>query len=223
MGDSATAMRDPVFYRWHAFVDDVFQEHKNTLPQYTVQQVRNNTRIHRIIKNHDLLFLFVRTKANLCSQRYIQYIFRSLQLDFPGVEIADVKVMTDRQQNVLNTFWTKSDVDLSRGLDFTPRGAVLARFTHLNHADFTYKIVVNNRNNGILNGTVRIFIGPKEDERGLPFTFRQQKNFMIEMDKFTTIRTLLYIVNFIFIMILSASNRIYYSLNSRYRFLKIFC
>lgn len=40
MGDSATAMRDPIFYRWHAFVDDVFQEHKNTLPQYTVQQVK---------------------------------------------------------------------------------------------------------------------------------------------------------------------------------------
>lgn len=122
------------------------------------------------------------------------------------MEIADVKVMTDQQQNVLNTFWTKSDVDLSRGLDFTPRGAVLARFTHLNHADFTYKIVVNNRNKGTLNGTVRIFIGPKEDERGLPFTFRQQKTFMIEMDKFTTMRTLLYIVNYIFILILSASN-----------------
>lgn len=41
MGDSATAMRDPIFYRWHAFVDDIFQEHKNTLPQYTVQQVQS--------------------------------------------------------------------------------------------------------------------------------------------------------------------------------------
>lgn len=40
MGDSATAMRDPVFYRWHAFVDDVFQEHKGTLPRYTAPQVK---------------------------------------------------------------------------------------------------------------------------------------------------------------------------------------
>ena len=39
MGDTATAMRDPVFYRWHAFIDDIFQEHKNTLPRYTIQQV----------------------------------------------------------------------------------------------------------------------------------------------------------------------------------------
>lgn len=39
MGDSATAMRDPVFYRWHAFIDDVFQEFKQTLPTYTGPQV----------------------------------------------------------------------------------------------------------------------------------------------------------------------------------------
>jgi hypothetical protein len=39
MGDTATAMRDPVFYRWHAFIDDLFTEHKNTLPRYTTQQV----------------------------------------------------------------------------------------------------------------------------------------------------------------------------------------
>ena len=39
MGDSATAMRDPVFYRWHAFVDDIFQEYKNLLPRYQVNQV----------------------------------------------------------------------------------------------------------------------------------------------------------------------------------------
>ncbi|XP_017755476.1 PREDICTED: phenoloxidase 2-like [Eufriesea mexicana] len=148
MGDSATAMRDPVFYRWHAFVDDIFQEHKNTLPPYTVEQ-----------------------------------------LDFPGIEITKVNLTTNQQRNVINTFWTKSDVDLSRGLDFTPRGAVLARFTHLNHAEFSYNIVVNNRNNTTKTGTIRIFIGPKQDERELPFNYRQQKNMMIEMDKFpVTIR-----------------------------------
>ncbi|KAE8573029.1 Putative prophenoloxidase [Halyomorpha halys] len=42
MGDPATAMRDPIFYRWHAFIDDIFAEHKNTLPRYTTQQVENN-------------------------------------------------------------------------------------------------------------------------------------------------------------------------------------
>lgn len=39
MGEPATAMRDPVFYRFHAFTDDVFLEHKNTLPEYNLRQV----------------------------------------------------------------------------------------------------------------------------------------------------------------------------------------
>lgn len=39
MGDSATAMRDPIFYRWHAYIDDLFQEHKRRLPPYTDQEL----------------------------------------------------------------------------------------------------------------------------------------------------------------------------------------
>jgi len=39
MGDSATAMRDPIFYRWHAYIDDISQEFKATIPSYTVQNV----------------------------------------------------------------------------------------------------------------------------------------------------------------------------------------
>ncbi|KPJ13412.1 Phenoloxidase subunit 1 [Papilio machaon] len=34
MGDSATAMRDPIFYRWHAYVDDLFTMYKTKLPPY---------------------------------------------------------------------------------------------------------------------------------------------------------------------------------------------
>lgn len=39
IGDPATSMRDPVFYRLHSFVDDIFQEHKSTLPRYDVNRV----------------------------------------------------------------------------------------------------------------------------------------------------------------------------------------
>lgn len=42
IGDFTTAMRDPIFYRWHSFVDDVFQQFKGTLPRYTVDQVCDN-------------------------------------------------------------------------------------------------------------------------------------------------------------------------------------
>lgn len=104
------------------------------------------------------------------------------------MEITNISVQTPNQPpNLLTTFWTKSDVDLSRGLDFTPRGPVLARFTHLNHADYKYKIIANNRSNAPRRGTVRIFISPRKDERELPYVFRDQKELMVEMDKFTVL------------------------------------
>jgi len=39
MGASETAMRDPVFYRWHSVIDNLFKDFKNTLPPYTAQQL----------------------------------------------------------------------------------------------------------------------------------------------------------------------------------------
>ena len=48
--------------------------------------------------------------------------------------------------------------------------------------------MATNRTNTPKLGTVRIFIAPKLDERGLPFPFRAQKDLMIEMDKFTVTR-----------------------------------
>lgn len=32
-------MRDPVFYRIHAYIDDIFQQHKSKLTPYTPQQL----------------------------------------------------------------------------------------------------------------------------------------------------------------------------------------
>lgn len=34
MADSAVAMRDPTFYRWHSYIDDLFQLYKYNLPPY---------------------------------------------------------------------------------------------------------------------------------------------------------------------------------------------
>lgn len=39
MGDSTTAMRDPIFYRWHAYVDDLFNMHKVKLTPYSQNTV----------------------------------------------------------------------------------------------------------------------------------------------------------------------------------------
>ncbi|XP_049317717.1 phenoloxidase 2-like [Bactrocera dorsalis] len=144
MGDSATAMRDPVFYRWHAYIDDIFQEHKIRLPPYTLPE-----------------------------------------LDYDGVTVTGIQVSPEGgQANVLQTFWQQSDVDLSRGMDFVPRGNVFARFTHLQHTPFTYTINVNNDSGAQRFGTVRIFLGPKRDERRQGMLFKDQRLLMIELDKF---------------------------------------
>ncbi|CAH1101426.1 unnamed protein product [Psylliodes chrysocephalus] len=142
MGDSATAMRDPIFYRWHAYIDDMFQQHKSGLPRYS-----------------------------------------EAQLNYPGVTVEGIAVESGQSRNTFNTFWQQSDIDLSRGMDFQPRGSVLARFTHLNHQAFNYRVTVNNTG-AARQGTCRIFMAPKFDERGNPWLFRDQKLMMVELDRF---------------------------------------
>lgn len=144
MGDSATAMRDPVFYRWHSYVDDLFNMHKARLTPYT-----------------------------------------SDTLDFPGVRASSISVSGAAGRNIFGTFWEQSAVDLSRGLDFTPRGAVLARFTHLQHEPFVYNIECTNSSGRAQMATVRIFMAPRDDENGRPLDYEDQRRMMIELDKFT--------------------------------------
>ena len=40
MGDTTTAIRDPVFFRWHKFIDDTFVLHKETLAPYEEDDLR---------------------------------------------------------------------------------------------------------------------------------------------------------------------------------------
>ncbi|KAL5276325.1 PPO1 family protein [Megaselia abdita] len=39
MGDVATAMRDPIFYRWHCNIDNIFKKHKALMRQYNQQEL----------------------------------------------------------------------------------------------------------------------------------------------------------------------------------------
>jgi tyrosinase len=67
-----------------------------------------------------------------------------MQLEYQGVRVTSVEVVSDNSPpNTINTFWRQSDVDLSRGMDFAPRGTIFARFTHLQHAPFQYRLNVS--------------------------------------------------------------------------------
>nr|AAC34256.1 prophenoloxidase [Hyphantria cunea] len=147
IADEATTMRDPFFYRWHAYIDDTFQRHKES--------------------------------------PYVRPYTRS-ELENPGVRLTSIAIeSSNNQMNTLNTFWMSSDVDLSRGLDFSERRPVYARFTHLNHTPFRYVIKVNNTGSA-RRTTVRIFIAPKFDERNLTWALADQRKMFVEMDIFVT-------------------------------------
>lgn len=47
IADEATTMRDPFFYRWHAWVDDTFQRHKESA--YVRPYTRSEVNIHNFI------------------------------------------------------------------------------------------------------------------------------------------------------------------------------
>ncbi|XP_055623361.1 uncharacterized protein LOC129766790 [Toxorhynchites rutilus septentrionalis] len=147
VGDNTTAMRDPVFYRWHQHIDNIFERHKRRFKPYNKEE-----------------------------------------LSHPDVEIDSFSVQLNRagtKSNILLTFWQRSQVDLGTGLDFGPEGNVFATFTHIQHAPFTYRINVKNESSTNKRGTVRIFLGPKTDEKGNTIPFREQRLLMVEMDKFT--------------------------------------
>ncbi|XP_062544364.1 phenoloxidase 8-like [Armigeres subalbatus] len=146
MGDTSTAMRDPIFYRWHKYVDQIFRRHKNSLPPYTFTELVNQ-----------------------------------------GITLLSLETRLQRRgspPNLWLTFWQRSQVDLGTGLDFAPEGNLFVTFTHLQHAPFLYQIQVVNSDDRIRFGTVRIFLAPRNDEKGQPLTFDEQRLNVIELDNF---------------------------------------
>ncbi|XP_055605244.1 phenoloxidase 8-like [Uranotaenia lowii] len=150
MGDTTTACRDPIFFRWHTFVDDVFRRHKNRLVPYTASELSySNIQVAKVV---------AKVQSSPTSQ-----------------SAAD---------NTLLTFWQRSQVDLGTGLDFGPSGNVFATFTHLQNAPFVFQIQVLNGESSPRLGTVRIYLLPTVNEKGIALSFEDQRRFSLELDTF---------------------------------------
>lgn len=54
----------------------------------------------------------------------------------------------------------------------------------MQHVPYTMTIQVNNDSGAQRLGMVRIFMGPKFDERGAGWLYKDQRRMMIELDKF---------------------------------------
>nr|CBW54878.1 putative prophenoloxidase [Cancer pagurus] len=144
MSDTATAMRDPVFYRWHKYIDDIFQEYKLTQPPYTLEE-----------------------------------------LSLSSVEVVSVDVDSRNKKNQLITGWNTQDFEASRGLDFNANMPVMVQLTHLDHNPFHYNIKLVNSDKLPMEVTVRIFMAPKQNERGVDMNLMEQRLLWAEMDRFT--------------------------------------
>lgn len=160
MGDVSTAMRDPAFYRWHRYIDHMFDLYKQTLPPYPLD-------------SSNKMDFPLRWKG-------VEVVPNSFY----------VRVKDGQERNMLRTFWDTKDVDLSRGLDFRrgassemDRKPVMGVFLHLTHAPFEYNLKIQNNTGRPTKGTVRIFMAPKTDEHNAAFVFRDQRLLFFEMDK----------------------------------------
>ncbi|XP_055605243.1 phenoloxidase 8-like [Uranotaenia lowii] len=50
MGGTTTACRDPIFFRWHTFIDDVFRRHKNKLAPYSAAElIYSNIQVLKVV------------------------------------------------------------------------------------------------------------------------------------------------------------------------------
>ncbi|GAB0091392.1 hypothetical protein DMENIID0001_062330 [Sergentomyia squamirostris] len=110
------------------------------------------------------------------------------QLCYPGIKItyAETLIMSEYRppvKNELQTYWEKSDYDISGGLDFSPQEPVYVRITNLQHKSFNYKIDVENSGADCI-GYVMIYLAPTYDDHHTKFMFEDQRNFFIAMDYF---------------------------------------
>lgn len=161
MSHAETALRDPIFYRWHVFIDDIFQHYKRTLPSYTVEQ-----RQFKGININSVKILPQEPKPPQTDENQDEHSYHV--------------------SNVLKTFWEKDAVDITQGiLNLDPKEKIFAVFTHLQHKNFEYEIQVENNLSENVTGTVRIFMAPYQDESGIQMSFNGQRRMFIEMDKFT--------------------------------------
>nr|SMH67861.1 HcA [Scolopendra dehaani] len=146
MHDVATSARDPLFYRWHKFIESLFQQLREHLKPYS-----------------------------------------HYELTYPAVVVEKVEVVPDKHPETVNkvrTGYTTNKLKLNPGFDFTRQSTATVNVQHLDHEPFHYKFRIYNNAQQVQNAAVRIFLAPKYDEQGHRLKVNDQRQLMIELDKF---------------------------------------
>ncbi|WP_414571079.1 tyrosinase family protein [Nostoc sp. CCY 9925] len=182
MADTATAVRDPIFWRWHKHIDSIFHTWKEQQPPNNFSDAPP-VKIRKSTTNGKGTSLDI----ILCRQD-------GLPTEFNGEQIASEAFgySENPDQNNWNSDFANTTVKLSNGETVTTIDELLTQMEqrqiqlddpsqtvtidYLSHDDFYYFIRVENSSDQIQRLTVRIFLAPE--------TELEDWASWIEMDKF---------------------------------------
>ncbi|CAL8125681.1 unnamed protein product [Orchesella dallaii] len=157
MADQAVSMRDPSFYPYHVFLDNLFEKFKATLPPYKIIGGEYPLLWRGVEIHHVELISKTSDGPNQLRTFWTDRIF---PLE-PGVDGSIEEVAEEDHAQVCAM--------------------------HLAHEPFIFKIVVERKpcaktKSG--KGTIRIFMAPRYDEKGRRLHLKEQRRLMFQLDAF---------------------------------------
>lgn len=159
MGDVAAAMRDPAFYRWHKYIDYLFDTYKRTLAPYPLKGDKKSLPL--IWEGIELIPGSVYLQSEDSGTKNVLKTYWSTR-----------KIELGRGLDFQR--------DPTTGIDKSP---IIGQFVHLNHSRFDYFMQINNKTNREVWATIRIFMAPRNDENKEVFKLDEQRLLYFEMDK----------------------------------------
>nr|XP_018902181.1 PREDICTED: phenoloxidase 2-like isoform X1 [Bemisia tabaci]XP_018902182.1 PREDICTED: phenoloxidase 2-like isoform X1 [Bemisia tabaci] len=154
MYENSCSMRDPVFYRWHGFVNWIFNRHKERLPPYTVEQLG-----------------FDGVKIE------------SVTVHTQDESVEENEFLTHWEQSFIDVS-NGLNIPLSNGTEKYSRSSpVLISYRHMQHRPFTYTIIVNS-DREVTGTVRIFLAPAYDPDLGENFHFYNQRNVFVELDKF---------------------------------------
>lgn len=167
MGQTATAVRDPVFLRWHKEVDSVYQTYQNTLAPYDFS-TGPRVRIRKSADGSgaaspDIQLLRIPGSGPVDEGAVAAALFGGTGRLPDGVEATDELRTEMRQRQV--------ELEDAQG------NPVEVTIEYLSHEDFLYAFRVENLAGTPQNLAVRVFLAPETEV--------EDRTAWVEMDRFT--------------------------------------
>ncbi|RHZ77128.1 hypothetical protein Glove_185g52 [Diversispora epigaea] len=160
MGDNKTASRDPIFYRWHRHVDDLFVRYQSKLPPNNYNDVPEV-----YISNQDVALVF---KDEI---ETIKELTKRTDIELKAQEWGESHLDEIFNHNISTLETELKTRSLQLEGDDHP-----TKIRYLFPREWYYFFRVKNPNNKEVNITFRVFIVPTQ--------FENQFNRYIEVDKF---------------------------------------